>query len=466
MKQLLQNAADLDYDLDLDAMSDEDLIDIEGLGSYDDDEDGLGYVGLGKARKGRRKSRRSRGRRRGRKARAARRSRRSRRRRSRKARAHRRRRSRRARAHRRRRSSGRRRHRRVRRHRAAKAAGKPRRRRRRKSKKAAEEAMAGLGATKKRRRRRKKASAAAPKRHRRRARRHRRSRRSGSVAGVGAMGRALGKLANTVALQGLGKAGRKRRKSRRRKSRRGHRRVRAHRRRKHRRSGRKAHRRVRAHRRRRSGSRRRHRRMSGLGGFFKGLGSLGNMGAGLADAEVASSMYVVGPFQYLMSMPGLEALGGVGLASIVSGLVSKGLFGKLLNLGAQMADAGWKGVATRVGSGAVSAAAMWELGRLIGSGNVAKYGAFYALGRVLENELVNPYIMKQIPGLNGFGMYGLGQARIPDAQELRDLGYLAQARIPDQDELRDIGQRVVTEEELLGGVGEEEDAMEGDSNVF
>lgn len=463
MKQLLQNAADLDYDLDLDTMSDDDLIEIDGLGSYEDDEDGLGYVGLGKARKGRRKSRRSRGRRRGRKARAARKGRR----RSRKTRASRRRRSRRSRRARAHRKSGsrRRRSRRVRRHRAVKVASKPRRRRRRKSSKKAEEAMAGLGAGKsrRRRRRRKVVSVTAPIRRRRRARRARRSR---SVAGVGAMGRALGKLANTVALQGLGKAGRKRRKSRRRKSRKGmRRRARAHRR-KHRRSGRKAHRRARVHHRRRKGSRRRSRRMSGLGSLFRGLGSIGNMGAGLADAEVASSAYVVGPFQYLASMPGLEALGGVGLASIVSGVVKRGLFGKVLNLSAQMGDPGWKGVATRVGSGAVSAAAMWELGRLIGSGNVAKFGAFYALGKVLEDELVNPYIMSKMTFLGGNGMYGLGQARIPDAQELRDLGYLAQARIPDQDELRDIGQRVVTEEELLGGVGDEDDAMEGDSNVF
>ena len=179
-------------------------------------------------------------------------------------------------------------------------------------------------------------------------------------------------------------------------------------------------------------------------------------------------MYGVGAFQYLASMPGLEALGGVGLASIVSGVVSKGLFGKLLNLGGLMADAGWKGVATRVGSSAVSASVMWEIGRLLGSGNVSKFGAFYALGRALENELVNPYIMTKIPGLAGYGMYGLGQARIPDAQELRDLGYLAQARIPDQDELRDIGQRIVTEEELLG-VGQDDDSDAsgvGEENVF
>jgi hypothetical protein len=469
MKQLLQNAADLDYDLDLETIPDEELLEIDGLGAYDEDDeiDGLGYTGHGRARRGR-KSRRSRGRRRGRKARAARRSRKGRRkaRRSRKVRAHRRRRSRRSRRARAHRKGSRRRSRRVRRHRAAKVAKKSRRRRRKSaSKKAAEAAaMEGLGKMKRRRRRRK-SKASAPRRRHRRARRSRRSR---SVAGIGVMGRALGKLANTVALQGLGKAGKRRRKKSRRKSRKGSRRARAHRRRKHRKSARKAHRRARVHHRRRKGSRRRSRRMSGLGSLFRGLGSIGNMGAGLADAEVASSMYGVGAFQYLISMPGLEALGGVSLASIVSGIVSKGLFGKLLNLGPAMADAGLKGVATRVGSAAVSAAAMWELGRLLGSGNLAKFGAFYALGRAVENELVNPYIMTKIPGLAGFGMYGLGQARIPDAQELRDLGYLAQARIPDQDELRDIGQRIVTEEELLGDVGADEgDAgADGDSNVF
>jgi hypothetical protein len=188
------------------------------------------------------------------------------------------------------------------------------------------------------------------------------------------------------------------------------------------------------------------------------------MGANLADAEVNASMPVIGAFQYLASAPGLEAIGGVGLAGIVDPIVKKGLFGKLLNI--NLAEAGFMGALKRVGATAVSAAAMWELGRLLGSGNVAKFGAFYVIGKLIESEITAPYVVSKIPGLAG---YGLGQARIPDQDELRDLSYLAQARIPDQDELRGegMGQRIVTEEELLGetgAVGEGGDDEE--SNVF
>lgn len=258
----------------------------------------------------------------------------------------------------------------------------------------------------------------------------------------------------------------------------------------------------------------------GLGNLFNGLGSLGRMGASLADSEVSSSVPVLGVFQYLMSGPGLEAVGGVTLASIVGGLVSKLLFGKLLGLGQNvpspagaapaaqppspssgatapsptpaapatpttpaassgtqgLGDDGtggssMKGALVRVGSGLTSAVLMWELGRLTGSGNIGKFGAFYSLGRLIEEELVRPYVFAKIPYLHTLGLsgyaYGLGQARVPDTQELRDLSYLAQNRVPDTAEFNGLGQRIVTEEELLGDVGQEDQmASDEDSNLF
>jgi hypothetical protein len=202
--------------------------------------------------------------------------------------------------------------------------------------------------------------------------------------------------------------------------------------------------------------------MGGLGSFFglKGLG-YSSMMAGLADASVAGSMPIVGPFQMAASMSGLEALGGVSLSPIITAAAKK-LTGMLTFL--KPADPGIMGLLSRFAPVALSAVGSWELGRLVGSGNLAQYGAMYAFGRFIEDELVKPYVLPKIPGLSGFG---LGQARIPDQDELRDLGYLSQARIPDQDELRDVsdvGQRIVTEEELLGDVGDEEPSE--DSAMF
>lgn len=429
MSKMLTNASEYEapeYDLD-DLLDDEIAPDSASLaGLYDTDEDegegefeGLGYVGLGKARKGRK--RRSRGRRRARRVRA-------------------------------------RRARKARKSRRPSRKAKVRRARRRRSRRSLA-SLAALAAKPKRRRSRRRKSARRtvisikmPKA--RRARRRRSRRLSGT--GTAGFGRALGKLADTVALQslsGLGKAGRKRRKSRRRKAR-AARRVRAARRR--RKASRKASRRGRRRVRR---ARRSYRSMSGAGW---GLGSMGRMGANLADAEVAASWPIVGPFQYLVSGAGLEAIGGVTLAGIVQPIIRQGLFGKLL--GMDMAEPGMMGMLKRFASVALSSIAMWEIGRLLGSGNLAKFGAFYALGRGIEEGITKPYILKNIPGIPGLSGYGLGQARIPDQDELRGMGYLSQARIPDQDELRGLSQRIVTEEELLGTVGEGGDDEE--SNVF
>jgi hypothetical protein len=283
--------------------------------------------------------------------------------------------------------------------------------------------------------------------------RGRKGRRRSAMAGFGGV---LSKLADTVALQSISSLGEgKKRKSRRRKARRLRRvskKAAAPRRRR-----RRGHRRVRrvsrkaAHRRRR---RRGGRRMSGLG---SSLGSLGRMGAHLADAEVSASWPVLGPLQYAITMPGLEALGGVTLGGFLYGVVQEGLFGKLLMKGKQLE------VLPQIGTGLISSIAMWELGRLVGSGNLAKFGAFYALGKMIDTLVMKPYVVNKIFALSG---WGLGTMRVGDETELRGLPTLGQARVSDDTELRgELGQRVVTEEELLGEASDE-GASEEDSALF
>lgn len=245
-------------------------------------------------------------------------------------------------------------------------------------------------------------------------------------------------------------------------------------------------------RRRRGGrrSRRGRRSMRGLANFD----NVAEMGANLADAEVTASMPVVGVFQWLATRPGLEAFGGVALGGIVDGLVRGGLFGKLIK--ADMSNPVW-----RISGGLVSAITMWELGRLIGSGNIAKFGAFYALGKLVEGEITNPFIMKQLdlgqdvllPGikrpdyavnpLSGFGTvrvpdtqsigdYELGQARVFENQNLVGLGTvrvpdtqtIGTVRVPDT---QTIGQEMIPTEEMEGAeVGQYGDELSEESEVF
>jgi len=199
----------------------------------------------------------------------------------------------------------------------------------------------------------------------------------------------------------------------------------------------------------------------GLGSLFRGFGAIGNMHSGLADSIVSSSTPVIGPFKYAISMPGLEALGGVALAPVVTAVAQK-IVSKIPWLNAPAT--GIMGLIKRFATPAISAIGIWELGRLLGSGNLGTFGAFYTFGKFLETELIQPYVIKNIPGLSGYGMYGLGQAQIPDGQELRDLSYLGQKRVPTSTEFDGMGQRIVTEEELLGETVGEDDSE--DSNVF
>jgi len=191
---------------------------------------------------------------------------------------------------------------------------------------------------------------------------------------------------------------------------------------------------------------------------------------GMGEAEVKATMPVFGVIEYLGSTAGLEALGGVTLSSFVGGVIEEGLINRTLKMtmGAPI---------TQIVTALASGIAMWELGRLLGSGNIAKFGAFYAFGKAIDQAIIGPQVVKKVFGMGGYSGYGLGQARVPDAEELRGFGQarvpdaeelrgLGQARVPDAEELRDLSQRVVTEEELLGDVGDGVGQGDEESAVF
>lgn len=233
---------------------------------------------------------------------------------------------------------------------------------------------------------------------------------------------------------------------------------------------------------RRKGSRRGRRRSR----RSRGMSGLADVGNGLAAVEVANSMPVVGVFQYLATPAGMEALGGVALGAVVPSLIGRGIFGKLVGAKldaatGQPADWYWDVVSTLV-----SSVSIWEFGRLIGAGNAAKFGAFYALGGLLERWLLKPWVVDKVLPLSGMGLgqvlfpgikrpdyavnplSGMGTVRIPDTEELRGLGTV---RIPDQDsmgtvripdtEMVGVGADIVTDEEMVGA----DDATE-DSEIF
>jgi hypothetical protein len=170
--------------------------------------------------------------------------------------------------------------------------------------------------------------------------------------------------------------------------------------------------------RRRRGSRKARR------GGMAGLGRLANVTDGLSQVEVASSMPVVGVFQWLATGPGLEALGGVALAPVVGALVAKALSAMGLNKKNEKGETNVLGVAA---GAIVSAIAMWELGRLVGSAGIAKFGSFYSIGRALEDMVIQPLVLKNI---------GLG-----DTQRTSDMSnkFLGRVVLPDETDLVGIG---------------------------
>jgi hypothetical protein len=232
------------------------------------------------------------------------------------------------------------------------------------------------------------------------------------------------------------------------------------------------------HRKRRKGAKAHSRkRRHGRKGGMRGLNGLVNLGEGIGQAEMTATAPVIGVFQWAATRPGLEAIGGVALAPIVSAIVMK--IATKINL-PMTSPIG------RIGVSLVSAIAIWELGKAIKSPSVGKFGALYVLGRMIETEVTAPYIMPKV------GLAGLGTLRVPDTQSIgqvlfpnihrgdyavNPLSGLGTVRIPDQSELVGLGQervpdtasigaQIVTDEELLGeGFGADE-AAEEDSDVF
>jgi len=183
---------------------------------------------------------------------------------------------------------------------------------------------------------------------------------------------------------------------------------------------------------------------------MRGLGSLQNAVGRLSLSEVQKSKPIIGGFQWLMSKPGLESVGGGAAGALTLGLVGTGI---------SMADKGgklpmWlkKGLTTLT-----SSILMWEAGKLMKSGMAAKLGFMYPIVKLVDDELIQPYVIA--PLQSKAGVSGLGQMRVPDAASF---GRLAQLRLPEQTNLVGLSQirlpedseagfeDVVTDEELSG----------------
>ena len=250
--------------------------------------------------------------------------------------------------------------------------------------------------------------------------------------------------------------------------------------------GRRKGRRRKAHRAKASRKGRQRSRRSRRSGM-RGIEGLANASASLADVEVSRSLPVVGLFQYAATRGGLEALGGAALAPVVSGLVKRGLFQKILggDKGGYFNEAGKTG---DVLSSLTSAVVVWELGKVVGSGNIAKFGAFSIISGLIERLIVKPFVMPSV-GLGYMSdgvlfpnirrsdyavnpLSGLGTVRVPDTQSLgqvrlfenQDLVGLGTVRVPDSQGIGTVRvpdtASVATAEddqeaEVMDGVGEE-----------
>ena len=178
-------------------------------------------------------------------------------------------------------------------------------------------------------------------------------------------------------------------------------------------------------------------------------------------------MPVVGAFQWLATQPGLEALGGVALAPVLGAVA--GLILDKVGLKQTYAGPDGKPVVmkrTKVAQGALTAIGMWELGKAVGSPNLAKFGAFYALGRMVEDLITVPMVLGKVQmlkdaglaGLGDDGIYGLGTYRENDMAPIGDT-----VRIPDTQELVGIGDTVrVPDTSTIGTVRIPDTSMEGD----
>lgn len=249
-----------------------------------------------------------------------------------------------------------------------------------------------------------------------------------------------------------------------------------------------ARRRKKSRRARRKGARARRGRGRRRSRRSRGLAGLADASAALADAEVMSSTPVLGLFQWIGTRAGLEALGGAAVAPVVSSLVKGGLFGKLIKMDTN----------TMIGDLAASltsAVVTWELGKLVGSGNLAKFGAFSILSQLLNRQVIQPYVMKTL-GLGYLGddailfpgkrrgdyavnpLSGIGTVRVPDDQSIgqvrlfenQDLVGLGTVRVPDQEPIGTVrvpdDQSIGQSEDDEAEVGQFEDEMAESSEVF
>jgi hypothetical protein len=327
----------------------------------------------------------------------------------------------------------------------------------------------GLGAAgRKRRKARRLTKASLKRRGKRIAKKMKRSKRTGRFVGLNGLG--LDGLGADFSMglpdygsDGLGAAGKKRRRK--------------GGKRKGSRKGRKAHRRGRRSR-------------------MSGLNQLANIADGLADAEVQASMPVLGAFEWLATGPGLQALGGVALAPIMTSLagllvsyIPKMKQTDVTQPGSHLTPFG------KVAAGALGAIGMWELGRAVGSSGLAKFGAFYALGRLVEEMVTKPFVIGKVPNLKHFGLGTYRESdlapigdtvRIPDTQELlgvgdtvrvpdtATIGYVNDTvRVPDtstigeDDDVDGMGQELIPDTSMEG-MGEDEEASVGaeDSDLF
>jgi len=288
-------------------------------------------------------------------------------------------------------------------------------------------AIKGLGAPGKKRRRRGVKKATLIRRGKRIAKKMKRSKRSGrfvglkGLEGLGDLSEISGDFAMMDEDEGLGALAATRR-------RRGGKRVKASTRRKLRRA-------AKSRRRRKSGR-------------FAGLGYLANVGSGFGQLEIGATMPIVGAFQWLATGPGLEALGGVALAPVLNAVVSVGLD----KIGFGPKKDGWNPMGYAAGQ-LITAIGMWELGKAVGSPNIAKFGAFFAMGKLVETLVTNP-LLKNIEAVSKATYLGLGTMRVEDSASIGsvripDAESIGSVRIPDAEAIGD-------EAEIeVGDVGEE-----------
>jgi hypothetical protein len=174
-------------------------------------------------------------------------------------------------------------------------------------------------------------------------------------------------------------------------------------------------------------------------GHLSDIGEIALATDGLAQVEVASSAPVLGVLQWLGTTPGLEALGGVALAPLVGAIVTKALSAVGVPMTVEYEHKDAQGQVTKKTkpaifgkalSGLLSAIALWEFGRLVGSANIAKFGSFYTFGRMLEDLVMQPFVMSPM------GLGGLGTVRVKDTESIGSLGKVV---LPDTTELVGVG---------------------------